>query len=41
MDASIYSVIDFKSVQTFKGSDSKALWIAYCVSGVAFLPQHL
>ena len=33
-----YSVIHFKCLQTFKRLDSKAFWIAYCVSGVVFYP---
>ena len=37
-DAPIYSVIHFKTVLTFKRLDSKAFWIAYCVSGLVFYP---
>ena len=33
-------VIHFKSVQTFKRLDSKAFWIAYCVSGVHKVSQR-
>ena len=39
MDAPIVYIIHFKSLQTFiKHLDSKAFWIAYCVSGVIFCP---
>ena len=37
-DVPTYSVIPFKCLQTFKCLDSKAFWIAYCVSRVVFYP---
>ena len=36
-----YRIIHFKCLQTFKHLDSKAFWIAYCVSGVVFYPQSI
>ena len=40
-DGRAYSVIHFKCLQTFKHMDSKAFWIAYCVSGVVFYPESI
>ena len=34
VDRRAYRVIHFKTLQTFTRFDSKAIWIAYCVSGV-------
>ena len=37
-DTPIYHVIHIKALQTFQCLNSKAIWIAYCVSGVVFYP---
>ena len=31
-------IAQYECLQTFKRLDSKAFWIAYCVSGVVFYP---